>query len=34
MFTPSNLSPGIGFALMLGLGVFMFGVAAVVRGMV
>jgi Na+/proline symporter len=34
VFTPSNLSPGIGFALMLGLGVFMFGVAAVVRGMV
>jgi Na+/proline symporter len=34
MFTPSNLSPGIGFALMLGLGVFMFFVASVVRKMV
>jgi Na+/proline symporter len=34
VFTPSNLSPGIGFALMLGLGVFMFFVASVVRKMV
>jgi urea-proton symporter len=34
VFHPSNLSPGIGFALMLGLGVFMFGVASVVRKMV
>jgi urea-proton symporter len=34
VFHPSNLSPGIGFSLMLGLGVFMFGVASVVRKMV
>jgi Na+/proline symporter len=34
VFTSSNLSPGIGFALMLGLGVFMFFVASVVRKMV
>ncbi|WP_200828467.1 sodium:solute symporter [Mycobacterium sp. 3519A] len=34
MFLPSNLSPGIGFALMLGLGAFMFVVAFTVRSMV
>lgn len=34
MFHPSDLSPGIGFALMLGLGVFMFIVAFTVRSMV
>ncbi|WP_422741915.1 sodium:solute symporter family protein [Mycobacterium sp. WMMD1722] len=34
MFHPSNLSPGIGFALMLGLGAFMFVVAFTVRSMV
>lgn len=34
MFHPSNLSPGIGFALMLGLGAFMFVVAFTVRTMV
>ena len=34
MFHPSNLSPGIGFALMLGLGAFMFFVAFAVRTMV
>lgn len=34
MFHPSNLSPGIGIALMLGLGAFMFVVAFTVRAMV
>jgi Na+/proline symporter len=34
VFTPSNLSPGIGFALMLGLGAFMLVVAFTVRTMV
>jgi urea-proton symporter len=34
VFHPSDLSPGIGFALMLGLGAFMFAVASVVRSMV
>lgn len=34
MFHPSNLSPAIGFALMLGLGAFMFVVAFTVRSMV
>lgn len=34
MFHPSNLSPGIGFLLMLGLGAFMFFVAYVVKSMV
>jgi len=34
VFTPSNLSPGIGIALMLGLGAFMFVVAFTVRSMV
>lgn len=34
MFQPSNLSPGIGFALMLGLGAVMFVVAFAVRSMV
>jgi urea-proton symporter len=34
VFHPSNLSPGIGFALMLGLGAFMFVVAFTVRTMV
>ncbi|WP_197383558.1 sodium:solute symporter family protein [Mycolicibacterium mengxianglii] len=34
MFHPSDLSPGIGFALMLGLGAFMFVVAFTVRSMV
>jgi Na+/proline symporter len=34
VFHPSNLSPGIGFALMLGLGAFMFVVAFTVRSMV
>ncbi|MET0900665.1 MAG: sodium:solute symporter [Mycobacterium sp.] len=34
MFHPSNLSPGIGYALMLGLGAFMFVVAFTVRSMV
>jgi urea-proton symporter len=34
VFTPSDLSPGLGFALMLGLGAFMFVVAFTVRSMV
>ena len=34
MFHPSNLSPGIGFLLMLGLGAFMFFVAFRVKSMV
>ncbi|MGE2833035.1 sodium:solute symporter family protein [Mycobacterium sp. SMC-4] len=34
MFHPSDLSPGLGFALMLGLGAFMFVVAFTVRSMV
>jgi Na+/proline symporter len=34
VFHPSDLSPGIGIALMLGLGVFMLGVASAVRTMV
>ncbi|CAN3126734.1 sodium:solute symporter family transporter [Mycobacterium sp. smrl_JER01] len=34
MFQPSDLSPGVGFALMLGLGAFMLVVAFTVRSMV
>src|ERR1700754_3797588 len=34
MLQPSDLSSGLGIALMLGLGLFMFGVAFAVRSMV